>query len=271
MENNGKKIDINCYLKGVLALYYENSSLVQMAFWCDEIDIIVRRLRFSFRRIIKPERKLNMNRLGFETPKEYATSMKIISQMMNTVVPNTEGIYFKNVIFDILDVWYRNVFNKIYRKKWYKKIMFLERCYQIKAAYTIYELKKTLQDQNMDLLTAQEAFDIGMAYGSAFSVLDYGQKFSVDSNYDYYHKITQGLKKSRSIFDDCNAYKVAKETAIIKWKQGDPCDHLEMVEYLLNKEEFSHLKKNILTKIIVKVAAAHNKARGRKGFKKEND
>jgi len=268
MDTGDERIDVNCYLKEILALHCENIGYVQSLFWSDQTDSIVKLMRYVYRKVIKPDRQLNMNKLRFETSREYSESMKIISKMMNTLVPGADNVYFKNIIFSRIDDFYNHVKRNIYRKNWYKKLIFLENCYRLKGAYTIYELKKVIQSQKFCLMSSQEAFDIGMAYGTAFGLLDYSQKFSVENSYDHYHKIAQGLKKKYSVFDDYNDYKAAREVAIVKWKQGDPCDHLEMVEYLLNRPEFSHLKKNILTKFIVEVAKWYNRVRGMKGFKK---
>lgn len=271
MEDGNQTLDLSCYCNSIKKIVENRTINIMFDFWCDEIDDVVRVMRFAFRKIIKPDRQLNMTKLRFDTPREYSSSMRIISKMMNTAVPNRDGIYFKNILFDLMDEFSKHTMFHIKRKKWHNKFLFLEACYKLKAAYTIYEIKRFLQETDKNSLNIDKYFNIALAYGGAFQVLDYFDKFSIKYNYDTYHRISQSLKRTGSRFEYDPGYKDAVRFGLDKIRDGDPCDHAELLEFLLKRPEFSHLKKSVLKPMLIKKLEKLNRVKGRKGYKKIQD
>jgi hypothetical protein len=271
MGGEKEPINMDFYFRIAGSMLRSHHNRVSDVFLLEGMDDIVKVLRFAFKRIIKPKQKLNSNKLYFETPREYASSMSVIYKMMNTVVPDMSCVVFKEMIYKRLDEYREHAFSKSHRPYWRKKILFIEKCYRVRAAYFIYEIKRFIEDFNILDLSKKNAFDIGVAYGGAIQILEHFDYFSIERNYLVYHKISQGLIKRYSGYEYELAYRNACREAIEIWRKDDPCDHVEMVNYLLGKTEYAHLKRNNLTKMIVKIAQKHQRARGLKGFKKIDD
>lgn len=264
MEENQANIDLTCYLKRVRSLRYGYLNDITRSFYGfgKETHKYIKLLRWLYKRVIKPQKRLSNEKLYFDTERLFEKSMNVVFKMMNTAVPGRPGIYFKNIAFDAIDDYEERITLKKPRPGNYKKLLILEKFYELKAVYTIYEVKRFMRCVEIDKLNPVEALEIGMVYGGALQVRDYIQRFSIEKNCLEYYKIGQSIIKKTSSYKYDPEYRYALRIALIKIREGDPADHSELAKFIIGLKAFAHLKLKQLRETILPFAMRRGKVRG---------
>jgi len=194
-------------------------------------------------------------------------NLKNLFNFMNSKVPDKRNLLLKEVVFDWIEDLICDTENLT------SKYLLNDKLNKFKAAYTILEIEQFIS--NDDHFPIDQCFgkDIALVWGDAVATLNCYLSFDLERNINAYYRIGQGfIQRERAHeYQFMEDYKKALREALIKWKKGDDCDLHEMVIFLKNRSEFSHLESRIILKIIKPYAKRRNRVKGVKGYKKIKD
>jgi len=261
MVGNNQEDDLNSRMRHRVARFVDYW-FVSNVFLCDERSKIFKLFTFAFNKTIKPTRKVDSNAFRFETQREYGSSMRMIATMMKIDAPDGGGKHFKDIIFDLLLKFDSHVKGNLWRPKWHKKIILLEQIYRLWAAYRLYDIKKFVQEHDLNEASKEAMFLMGLHFGFFYATIVHSNKFSIKQYYKEYHKVTQGLIQGHKKNENSMELRAALRTGLREWKNGNPADHSEMAKYLNGLPEFSHLELKQLRDVLLPYATRARRARG---------